>query len=69
MAFWKIKFGKLEEKKKDHTFKYWSPVVGSYFGRTCLILARIWLGVPRHWLFHSASGGHPPRLYPIRGLG
>ena len=46
-----------------------SPVVGALFCRSCLIVARIWLGVPRHWLFPSASGGHPPRLYPIRGLG
>ena len=54
---------------QDDTFKYRSPVVGSHFGRTFLILARIWPGVPRHWLFPSAPGGHPPRLYPIRGLG
>ena len=33
------------------------------------LVARIWPGVLRHWLFPSASGGHPPRLYPIRGLG
>ena len=54
---------------QDHTFtfKYWSPVVGSHFGRTCLILARIRPGVPRYWLFPSVSGGLPPRLLPPSG--
>ena len=47
--------------RRSNTFKYGSPVVGSHFGRMCLISARIWPGVPRHWLFPSASGGgHPP---------
>ena len=32
-----------------------------------MILAQIWPGVPRHWLFPSASGGHPPRLTPFGG--
>ena len=54
---------------QDHTFNYRSPVVVSHFGRTCLILTRIWSGAPRHWLFPSASGGLPPRLLlPLGGL-
>ena len=25
-------------------------------------------GVPQHWRFPPASGGHPPRFYPLRGV-
>ena len=57
----------LSRMSYAHTFKYGSPVVGSHFGQTCLSVARIWPGVPRHWLFPSASGAISPCFTPFGG--
>ena len=38
------------------------------FGRPSYLLA-VLQGVPRHWRFPPASGGHPPRLIHPSGVG
>ena len=56
-----------ETKPKDF------PKFGSYLSSCWVAFSRpsyLWavlLGVPRHWRFPPASGGHPPRLVPPSG--
>ena len=56
------------ESRADTEAFFTSPL--QLFGRIWQAMfasARIWTGVPRHWRFPPASGGHPHRLSPPNG--